>query len=206
MTEKTSEYDAATNPFEYCDFVPLFCMIDELLQKKKQVFVAIDGNSAAGKSSLSMLLKSVYSCNVFSMDDFFLRPCQRTPERLSEPGGNVDYERFEKEIIGALQSGIPFTYQAYDCQSRELSEPRAIAPNRLNVIEGVYCLHPRLFSTYDIKVFLSLDAAEQRNRLAKRNISLYDRFMDEWIPMENNYFEVFQIPAKCDFVFGANSA
>lgn len=30
----------------------------------------------------------------FGLDDFFLRMEQRTPERLREVGGNVDYERF----------------------------------------------------------------------------------------------------------------
>lgn len=183
------------------DFLPLFCRIDELLQEKKHVLVAIDGNSAAGKSSLAMLLKSMYSCNVFTMDDFFLQPHQRTPERLREPGGNVDYERFEKAIIEALQSGNPFTYQAYDCGSRKLSETRSVTPNRLNVVEGVYSLHPRFSNFYDVKVFLSLDAAEQRGRLAERSIGLYDRFMREWIPMENAYFERFLIPEKCDLVF-----
>ena len=32
------------------------------------------------------------------MDDYFLQPYQRTEERLAEPGGNVDYERFKEEI------------------------------------------------------------------------------------------------------------
>jgi len=187
------------------DFLPLFCRIDELSQTKKHVFVAIDGNSAAGKTSLAVLLKSMYSCNVFSMDEFFLQPYQRTPERLNEPGGNVDYERFEKEIIEALQSEKPFAYQAYDCRSQKLSEPRSIIPRQLNIIEGVYSLHPRFIGLYDIKVFLSLDATQQRSRLAERSIGLYNRFMQEWLPMENDYFEYFQILDKCDLVFNSNS-
>ena len=48
--------------------------------------VAIDGNSGAGKSTLAALIADVYDCNLFHMDDFFLRPEQRTEERLKETG------------------------------------------------------------------------------------------------------------------------
>lgn len=33
------------------------------------------------------------------MDDFFLRIEQRTPERMTEVGGNVDYERFLETVL-----------------------------------------------------------------------------------------------------------
>ena len=68
--------------------------IDELMAQKDQVIIAIDGNCTAGKTTLAGMLAEVYDCNVFHMDDFFLRPEQRTPERYAEIGGNVDYERF----------------------------------------------------------------------------------------------------------------
>ena len=32
------------------------------------------------------------------MDDFYLQEYQRTQERYNEPGGNVDRERFKKEV------------------------------------------------------------------------------------------------------------
>ena len=186
-------------------WTPLFRRIDELLRIKKQIIVAVDGNSAAGKSSLAALLKSVYSCNTFSMDDFFLQPFQRTPQRLNEPGGNIDYERFTDEIIKPLRSGQPFSYRPYSCKTGKLSEPIAVNPNRLNVIEGVYCLHPCFSEIYDLKVFLSLDSDEQLIRLSKRDSELYNRFVREWIPTENKYFEFYQISAKCDLIFRMGS-
>ena len=75
--------------------------IDNILEKHltQPVLVAIDGMSASGKSTLGNLLKEKYQCNLFHMDDFFLRPEQRTKERLSEAGGNVDYKRFQEEIL-----------------------------------------------------------------------------------------------------------
>ncbi len=186
-------------------YSPLLRRIDGLMEQKERVILAIDGNSAAGKSSLAGVLKSAYGCNVFSMDDFFLQPLQRTLARLDEPGGNVDYERFGEEIIKPLLSGEPFAYRPYDCGTQTLSPPRGVTPSRLNIVEGVYSMHPRFADAYDIRVFLRISAAEQRRRLTERNADLLDRFLDEWIPMESKYFNAFHIIDKCDLVFDTGS-
>ena len=81
-------------------FLSLFQRIDALLAEKPFVRVAIDGNCAAGKSTLGALLQEVYGANLFHMDDYFLPFACKTPERLAEPGGNVDYERFREEVAG----------------------------------------------------------------------------------------------------------
>lgn len=187
----------------FCDVLPLFCRIDHLVKKKSRVVVAIDGGSAAGKSTLAALLQSVYLCNVFSMDDFFLRPFQRTPERLDEPGGNVDYERFEKEVLEPLKTGNPFSYRPYDCSVQELAEEKRAEPCSLNIVEGVYSLHPRLSDAYDLKVFLGIGPEEQSRRLLARNKEMYPRFVREWVPMENKYFDAFKPVSRCDLVFHA---
>ena len=70
--------------------------INMLLEEKNFVIVAIDGKCTSGKTTLASQLAEIYDCNVFHMDDFFLRPEQRTPERFAEVGGNVDYERFHE--------------------------------------------------------------------------------------------------------------
>ena len=203
----SEEFRAAYSPAyrvvnkAFCDFLPLFYRIDELSEREKRITLAIDGVCASGKSTLAALLKSVYSCNLFSMDDFFLQSFQRTQARFDEPGGNVDYERFGKEVIEPLQSGNPFTYQIFDCQIMELFELVDVTPNRLNVIEGVYSMRPEFIDTYDIKVFLTLDEVAQQRRLLERNPGMYDKFINEWIPMENEYFDFFSLSAKCDFVF-----
>ena len=170
--------------------------IDEL---HNGCIVTIDGCSAAGKSTLAALLKQTYSCNVIPMDDFFLRPSQKTPERLEEAGGNIDYERFS-EIIDALKSGAAFTYRPYNCREEKLSDPITILPNPVTVIEGVYSMHPLFSDAYDVTAFLRIDESEQLRRLANRNQQLFDRFVHEWLPMERKYFDTFRIADKCDFV------
>ena len=98
--------------------------IDELMSQKEQVIVAIDGNCTAGKTTLAGKLAEVYDCNVFHMDDFFLRPEQRTPERYAEVGGNVDYERFMEEVLQPLKAGNTFSYRPFDCSTFMLTESR----------------------------------------------------------------------------------
>lgn len=186
---------------EFCRFLPLFFRIDEMLKENENIIIAIDGNSCSGKSTLADLVSAIYSCNVFHTDDFFLRPIQRTKERLSEPGGNVDYERFFKEITNILRTGDPVTYSPYNCEKEELSKPISVSPRLIEIVEGVYSMHPLLDSVYTLRVFLSIDEELQKQRLRERNPELYDRFISEWIPMENKYFGFFGIKDKCDLVF-----
>ena len=190
---------------EYQEFSELFCRIDALLKVKVRVSIAIDGNSSAGKTSLAALLNEVYDANIFHMDHFFLRPEQRTTERLQEVGGNVDYLRFKEEVICGLQSGGEFQYQRYDCQQQALVEYINVVPKPVNIIEGVNSLHPTLIEHYDLKVFLRVDPDEQSRRILKRNgEELHQRFLCEWIPMENRYFEEMRIEEQADLVFRSN--
>ena len=82
----------------YAPFLPLFAKIDKMLSHKN-VVIAIEGGSASGKTTLGSLLEALYDCTVLHMDDFFLRPEQRTTARYAEVGGNVDYERFLDEVL-----------------------------------------------------------------------------------------------------------
>jgi uridine kinase len=183
------------------EFELLTGKIDGLLTGKESVIIAADGGSAAGKSSLAARLSERYFCNVISMDDFFLRPIQRTPQRLGEAGGNIDYERFIAEIVRPLKTGGAFSYRPYDCRIQSLTAPVDVTPGRLTVIEGVYSMHPLYRSLYGLSVFLNISAETQLRRISERNPMLAERFISEWIPMENAYFDAFKIPEKCDLLF-----
>lgn len=174
--------------------------IDDLLSRKEQVLIAIDGRCASGKTTLADALAQLYDCNVFHMDDFFLRPEQRTPERLAETGGNVDYERFKAEVLTPLKAGKAFSYRPYDCGSGQLGAPVPVSEKTLHIIEGTYSLHPYLGDAYDLRVMLWVSREVQRQRILKRPVFLHNRFFREWIPMEERYFEVFQIPSNCDLI------
>lgn len=178
----------------------LFSHIDHLLTRKERIFLAIDGPCTAGKTTLANILYKKYGCTVFHMDDFFLRPAQRTPDRLAEPGGNVDYERFWEEVMLPLQAGKDFAYRPYSCASQALKDPVAVSPAPLTVIEGTYSLHPYFGNPYDLRIFLSVDPETQRQRIGLRESWKQERFFREWIPMEQHYFDSFSIRESCDLI------
>ena len=174
--------------------------VDRLLREKDRVIIAIEGPCASGKTTLAALLEEQYDCNVFHMDDFFLRPEQRTESRFAQPGGNVDYERFREEVLIPLSLGLPFAYRPFSCQSFTLSEPVRVSPKRLNIVEGSYSLHPHFRDPYDLKILRTVDPEVQRQRILSRPAFLHRRFFEEWIPMENRYLEAFSIPEQADLV------
>lgn len=175
-----------------------------LLQTQNRVLIAIDGQSASGKSTAAKLLAERLSATVFHMDDFFLQPHMRTPERLATPGGNVDIERFIQDVLPHILAGETVFLERYDCHLDELLPPVEIAPRPVSIIEGAYSLHPLLNQHYDIRVFYQIDPALQRARILVRNgEEMLQMFENRWIPLEHKYFTAFDVEHSCDFVVAA---
>ena len=199
-----NQFSRAADP-AFMEHPELSARLDALLHSAKPYLIAaIDGNSGAGKSWLADRIGAAYECNVIHADDFFLRPEQRTPERLSEPGGNVDYERLESEVYSQIAKGTPFKYRKFDCSVMSFGDTVTVTPRRLTVIEGSYSLHPKLSAYCDLKIFLKISAEDQAERILERNGPVMaQRFEQEWIPKENLYFNTFHIEENCDLVFTA---
>ena len=163
--------------------------IDALLAEKERVVVSIDGCCTSGKTTLAAALEKAYDCNIFHMDDFFLRPEQRTPERFAQPGGNVDYERFREEVLTPLMGGGAISYRPFDCSTFTLAGPVVVEPKKLVIVEGTYSQHPYFGDPYDLKILLTVTEEDRRSRILERPVFLHQRFFNDWIPMENLYFE-----------------
>ena len=186
---------------KYAPFMRLFAEIDNLSDKESMI-VAIEGGSASGKTTLAAILKEVYDCNVFHVDDFFLRPEQRTPSRFAEIGGNVDRERFSEEILQPLLKKETVNYRPFECSTQTLGDVISVMPKKLTVVEGVYSTHPAFSKYYDISVFLDIDPEQQKERVLRRNgEKLAKRFFDEWVPLENRYFSGTDIKGRSDLIF-----
>lgn len=168
--------------------------------EKQRILIAIDGSCTSGKSTLGKALKAEFDCNLFHVDDYFLRPQQRTAERLSEVGGNVDYERFYREVLMPLKTDTAFAYRPYDCRTGLLEEEVSVQPKRINIIEGSYSHHPYFGNIYDLRVFLEVNPEIRAQRIRCRLPMLQKKFFSDWIPMEQKYFETFSIREKADMV------
>ena len=175
--------------------------IQALERKQNHVLIALDGRCASGKTTLAGKLAARYGWKVVHLDDFFLRPEQRTEERYATPGENVDHERFLEEVLLPLRSGQAARYRAFDCKAQRLSEEEKImTPDGVTIIEGAYSCHPSLWNQYDLRVFLSVGREEQLRRIEQRNgAEQLAVFRDKWIPLEERYFAAFQIEQRCDY-------
>ena len=174
--------------------------IDLLLREKDHVLIAIDGKCTSGKTTLAAQLAEIYDCNVFHMDDFFLQPQQRTPERYAQPGGNVDYERFREEVLLPLRAGKDFSYRPFACKTFTFSASVPVTAKKLSIIEGSYSLHPYFGEVYDLKILLTVEPQLQMQRISARPQHLQAQFREQWIPMENRYLEAFRISDRVDLI------
>lgn len=109
----------------------------------------------------------------------------------------MDYERFQQEILNHLSDKEGLVYQRYDYGTRTLSEKRTVPYCRLNIMEGAYSQHPYFKDVYDLRFFLAVSVEEQKRRIRIRNgEEMLERFVNEWIPMENRYFETYHIRSQ----------
>ena len=176
--------------------------LDDHLAKGEITVLAIDGMAPSGKTTLAEMLSEQYGAPVVHMDDFFLRPEQRTAARYAEPGGNFDRERFLLEVAPHLRERRGFAYRRFDCALMRLSGSVTIPPYSMIIVEGTYSLHPALAPFYSVKVMLTISEEAQKSRILKRNGEEgYRQFAEKWIPLENRYFSEFYVRNSADFVF-----
>ena len=183
------------------DLAPVIEAAEALCGAKRPVIVALDGMAAAGKTTAAQALAARWGAPVVHMDDFFLPPELRTPERLAEPGGNVHYERFAAEVLPGLRAGMPFSYRVFDCSVMDYRGEASVPSAPVVIVEGSYALHPRFGDYADVTVFLAVDPAEQERRIRARNgPDGWTDFCDRWIPMENAYHAAFRLRETADIV------
>ncbi|MBQ8633090.1 MAG: AAA family ATPase [Lachnospiraceae bacterium] len=178
-------------------------ILSELHRTTKRPFlIAVDGMCGSGKTTLGNYLAKELNASLFHMDDFFLQPHQRIEARLSEPGGNVDYERFKAEVLDHVTDTAGVTYRPFSCHEWKLADkPITVPYNNIVIVEGSYSHHPYFEDIYNIKIFLEISPEEQKKRIIARDgEAIWPMFEQKWIPMENRYFEEFGIKTKSDYI------
>ena len=189
---------------DFARALPLFARIDRLTAERSRVLVAIEGGSASGKTTLGELLQNVYGCPVFHMDDFFLRPGDKGLEaRFTQPGGNVDLERFLEEVLIPLREGRPVDYRRFDCATFTIAPPQRIKAGTLNIVEA-RTRTPDLAPYYDLSVFCRFRQKTARAHLKRNAPAHAKQFFDRWIPFEQRYFDALDVRNRCDLILSAD--
>ena len=168
----------------------------------KPVLIAIDGRCGSGKSTLGEYLQKTAGAQLLHMDDYYLRPEQRTRERYETPGENVDHERFLEEVMEPLSRGEEGLYRAFRFHEKRFLEGVRVKPEGLIVIEGSYSFHPSLSRFYDLRYFLDSSKEVQKARIIRRGgEEAWISFRDRWIPLEELYFANCAVREQADSVF-----
>lgn len=173
------------------------------LKNKDSFILAIDGKCGSGKSTLGKELQDIFGGNLFHMDDFYLPLEMRTKDRLSQPGGNVDFERFLETVLIPLSKGLDVHYKKFNCSKMDFDSEEIIPYHNVNIIEGSYSLRPELVDYYTDIIVLNINEELQLERLMKRNPENIDAFKEKWIPLENRYFEYYHIYEKYEVINNA---
>lgn len=176
--------------------IQLSNFMDKLPNKS---IVALEGRCASGKSSICDKIKDRYT--VIPIDDFFLPSFLKNKERLEEIGGNINYELVKDTLINLKESlrleKLDITYKAFDCSRQEYYEKTIKIKDKI-ILEGVYSSSPYFRELIDKIMYLYVDSKTQLKRINNR--FLKERFIKEWIPLEEKYFEYIKIDEICDLI------
>lgn len=184
----------------------LIAQINDIVEKCRnegsRAVVALDGMSASGKTTLAAELAQKFEGAVIHTDDFHLPFPLRTEERRAEPGGNLDYERFAKEVLPFLKERRTFSYGCFSCREGKIVRKMTIdAECPLIIVEGAYSMRPEFRSAYDLSVCMVISKELQRERLiAREGTEKFKTFEELWIPLEKRYIEYYNLPEICDII------
>lgn len=178
----------------------------------ERILLVIDGRCGAGKTTMASRISEELLCSVFHMDDFYLPAAEQTDERMKEPGGNIDFDRFLSEVIKPLESGDAVAYRPFVCRNQAYADTKLMPAEKINIIEGTYSCHQRLRGAYErlcgheaatgsmklIRIFLDIDCRKQierlRTRVGEQRLKMFE---DKWIPREEEYFKLCSVREYC---------
>lgn len=147
--------------------------------------IALEGKCGSGKTTIAKAIAKHLPITIIEIDDFFLPQARKTKTRLNEIGGNIDYEAVHKVLTKIAERTLN-SYQKYNCTTSAYEE-KPFIDSDIIILEGVYSYHPYFRHLIDYLIFLDIDNFTQNERLKSR--TNYSRFIEEWIPLENTYFE-----------------
>lgn len=200
---------------------PLIDRLRRVVASGSPVFVAIDGRSGAGKSSLSGVVADALNVpgsvdslvTVIEGDQFYAGGSARAWDSrcVVERAARVIDWRRQHRLLSQLRwqgaaSWRPFDWDAEDWDSDDVplrAEPirSVIAP--VVLLEGAYSARPELHDLLDLRVLLEVPTAVRRRQLLAREGEEYRSDWEaRWSAAEDHYFASVMPPDRFDLVLG----
>jgi uridine kinase len=183
----------------------LVTYFEKASRETDKFIIAIDGPGGSGKSffaeKLSRLLKDT---EVVHFDDFYLP--RYDPEII---GSNFDWCRLIEQVLVPLTDHKKCKYQVYNWITKELDGHKKLQDSKYLIVEGVTSGRLELRKYLNFIIFVETPFDIRLNRGIERDgIEIKDQWLNEWIPMEDKYFEssIHQTQSISDLVIdGAQS-
>ncbi len=184
--------------------VEIISVIDLILKRMtgSVTLIAVDGHSAAGKTSLARELETSFSdVSTVHMDDFYHVMDNQERERLDAAGGYelyYDWQRLEREVLQPLSQNQTSHYYKYDWATNELSkESVTLQPFGVVIVEGCYSARPELRNYYHARILVETSAEKRLERQCKR-ANASQAWLEKWDAAERYYLEHLNAGAFAD--------
>ena len=169
------------------------------------VFVALDGRSGAGKSTVANLVGARAAALVIDGDDFYRGGDGAFWDALG-PAENVDLVidwRRQRALLERWRRGEPARWRPYDWEADDGRRAAEITadPADVVILDGAYSARPELAALFTLRVLLHVPRDVRRERLLHRE-GERDRAEWEarWGEAEDLYFERLMPPDAFDLV------
>jgi uridine kinase len=165
--------------------------------------LAVDGHSAAGKSTFADALASRTDAVLVRGDDFYRVMAEAERAELAPAEGvelYYDWQRMRDEVLVALRAGTAAEYHPYDWDSGRLAsrfvKVRAAA---VIILEGLFVSRPELQPLVHHSVLVDAPADVRRRRQTERADATQE-WLERWDAAERHFFRHVRPPGSFDLV------
>ncbi len=187
---------------------PIDILIDKITGRMAEIarrpfVVAIDGHSAAGKSTISNGLVAAWpAATLLRTDDFYRAMDSEARFALNAEEGfrqYYDWQRLLHEALEPLREGRPARFQTYDWGANTLGAWQEVPASPLVVVEGCYSARLEFEPVIDFVVLVEADAELRRQHQAARDDASTD-WLARWGAAERHYIESTGLRQRADIV------
>jgi uridine kinase len=190
----------------------------QLTQSTEPIFVAIDGRSGVGKSTIAAEIANWFrsrhepaQATLIEGDDFYGGGSQQTWEQRTtkEQAAEAFDWRRQLDLLLRLRrrenaSVDPFDWGSPDWDQDGIplsGNTYSVAPAPLVILEGVYSGRPELQDVFDLRVLVDTDTELQRRQLEDREGEhMNTDWETRWAAAEDYYFEHEALRGEFDLV------
>jgi uridine kinase len=167
-------------------------LIESRKKKGARLFIAIDGGTGAGKSTLAKEIRGRRGNVSILRTDHFFRPLKEYPASSLSPEKLYDlyfpWQRMRDDALIPLRRGETARYQRYDWSADALHDWITVEPQELVLVEGVYSSRPELRPMLDAAIFIDAPRAERLRRVLARAPNQSPDWLTPWMSAEDWYF------------------